>query len=29
MTKPGESLASAGNLLEDTARRGRMVSFRR
>ncbi|MGO9284205.1 MAG: glycosyltransferase [Mycobacterium sp.] len=29
MTKPAESLANAGNLLEDTARRGRMVRFRR
>jgi UDP:flavonoid glycosyltransferase YjiC (YdhE family) len=29
MTKTAESLARAGNLLEDTARRGRMVRFRR
>jgi len=29
MTKPAESVANAGNLLEDTARRGRMVRFRR
>jgi vancomycin aglycone glucosyltransferase len=29
MTKPAESIANAGNLLEDTARRGRVVPFRR
>jgi vancomycin aglycone glucosyltransferase len=29
MTKTAESVANAGNLLEDTARRGRMVRFRR
>jgi UDP:flavonoid glycosyltransferase YjiC (YdhE family) len=29
MTKPAESVANAGNLLEDTARRGRVVRFRR
>ena len=29
MTKTAESLARAGNLLEDTARRGRVVRFRR
>ena len=29
MTKTAESLARAGNLLEDTARHGRMVRFRR
>jgi UDP:flavonoid glycosyltransferase YjiC (YdhE family) len=29
MTKTAESLARAGNLLEDTARRGRAVRFRR
>jgi vancomycin aglycone glucosyltransferase len=29
MTKPAESLARAGNLLEDTARRGPVVPFRR
>jgi vancomycin aglycone glucosyltransferase len=29
MTKPAESIANAGNLLEDTARRGRVVAFRR
>jgi vancomycin aglycone glucosyltransferase len=29
MTKPAESVANAGNLLEDTARRGRVVTFRR
>jgi vancomycin aglycone glucosyltransferase len=29
MTKPAESLARAGNLLDDTARRGRVVPLRR